>query len=58
MPAMHSWDSSCILANGLSVVGVGQVDSKLKPGEKCVQAPLYTSMAYADFALCVASEPV
>ena len=45
-----------ILANGLSIVGNGLVESKAKPGEKCVAAPLHVNLAYADNALKCTSD--
>ena len=40
-----------VLANGLSIVGNMQVDSKLKQGAQCTAAPLHVNLNYADFAL-------
>ncbi|CAE7369278.1 unnamed protein product [Symbiodinium sp. CCMP2592] len=40
-----------VLANGLSIVGNMQVDSKLKQGSQCTAAPLHVNLNYADFAL-------
>ena len=46
-----------ILANGLSVVDSNLVDSKAKPGEKCVAAPLHVDLTHADTAFkCTADQ--
>ena len=37
-----------ILANGLSIVGNGIVESKAKPGGKCVAALLHVNLTCAD----------